>query len=236
MPVVLSQPCVYAMKTDTILKVEDLSHAFGSRLVLDAINLSLSKGTRLAISGLSGSGKTTLLQLISGLTPLQQGSVMMFDYLLSSLSEVELTNLRRDKIGFAYQNPFLLPDLSVAENLLLPLRLQKRSLSYMENQLDKTIVAMKLQNILNNDISSLSGGEKARLCLSRAIIHKPSILFADEPTGNLDNENTATVMEYLFKVNSSMTVVMITHNIPLAKQFDIHLRLENGVLIKYDKG
>lgn len=224
------------MKIDTVLKVEGLSHRFGSRMVLDAINLSLSKGTRLAISGVSGSGKTTLLQLISGLTPLQQGSVVMLDKLLSTLSDTELTCLRRDEIGFAYQNPFLLHDLSVADNLLLPLRLQNKSRPYQHEQLDRTIVAMKLQNILNNDISSLSGGEKARLCLSRAIIHKPSILFADEPTGNLDTANTINVMEYLFNAESDMTVVMITHDIALAQQFDIHLSLENGVLVNNDKG
>ena len=221
------------MKIDTVLKVEGLSHRFGSRMVLDAINLSLSKGTRLAISGVSGSGKTTLLQLISGLTPLQQGSVVMLDKLLSTLSDTELTCLRRDEIGFAYQNPFLLHDLSVADNLLLPLRLQNKSRHYQHEQLDRTIVAMKLQNILNNDISSLSGGEKARLCLSRAIIHKPSILFADEPTGNLDTANTINVMEYLFNAESGMTVVMITHDIALAQQFDIHLTLNNGVLVQY---
>ncbi len=218
-----------------ILNVHNLekSYTSGSKklTVLDNITFSIAKGDTFSIVGPSGSGKTTLLGLCAGLDKPNAGTVELCGEELQALNEDERAFLRNRKVGFIFQNFQLLPTLTALENVSVPLELQgaKNARKMGKELLDK----VGLDSRFNHYPSQLSGGEQQRVALARAFSNTPSILFADEPTGNLDEETGEKVIQLLFDLNkeAGTTLVIVTHDLDLAARTQHILRLKGGKII-----
>lgn len=218
-----------------ILNVAQLGKTYtsGSKKlsVLDDITFSIEAGETFAIVGPSGSGKTTLLGLCAGLDRPDTGSVELCGTNLGDLSEDELALLRNREVGFIFQNFQLLPTLTALENVVVPLELQgaKNPRSVGMDLLDK----VGLKDRFHHYPSQLSGGEQQRVALARAFSSRPSILFADEPTGNLDQETGDKVVQLLFDLNkeAGTTLVIVTHDVELARLTGRILRLKGGKIL-----
>lgn len=198
--------------------------------ILHGIDLSILKGETVAIVGASGSGKSTLLSLLAGLDTATQGTVLVDDIDLGSLDEEQRAQLRADKIGFIFQSFLLIPSLTALENVMLPAELANQSDA--ESQARNLLEAVGLGERLTHYPNQLSGGEQQRVAIARAFIGKPSILFADEPTGNLDSKTGAKVEALLFEMNKAQgtTLIMVTHDQTLAKKCDRVLVMNAGRL------
>ena len=215
-----------------ILNVDHLGKTYtsGSRelTVLDDVSFTIEEGETFAIVGPSGSGKTTLLGLCAGLDRPDRGTVELCGQNLSELSEDGLARLRNEKVGFIFQNFQLLPTLSALENVIVPLELQgvNKPSDIGRELLEK----VGLKDRMGHYPSQLSGGEQQRVALARAFSAKPSIPFADEPTGNLDEETGNTVIELLFELNreTKTTLVIVSHDMELAQRTRRILRLKGG--------
>ena len=215
-----------------ILNVRNLgkSYASGSKklTVLDDINFDIEQGATFSIVGPSGSGKTTLLGLCAGLDKSDSGTVELCGTELSTLNEDQRALLRNKNVGFIFQNFQLLPTLTALENVSVPLELQgnNRAVVRAKELLEK----VGLGKQMNHYPSQLSGGEQQRVALARAFSNKPAILFADEPTGNLDEETGEKVIQLLFELNkeAGTTLVIVTHDLDLAKRTQHILRLKGG--------
>lgn len=198
---------------------------------LDGISLSVNKGEFIAIVGTSGSGKSTLLHMLSGLDKLTSGSIIIDGNQLINMSEENLTIFRRRNIGFVFQNYNLVPILNVYENIVLPIELDGDILDkqYMEDILNILGIKDKIYSLPND----LSGGQKQRVAIARALITKPSIIFADEPTGNLDSKTEKEVLGLLKYTSKkySQTIIMITHNEAVAQMADRIIRIEDGKIV-----
>lgn len=218
-----------------ILEVDNLSKSYhsGSRelRVLDDINFSVEERETFAIVGPSGSGKTTLLGLCAGLDHINSGSVKLCGTRLNDLNEDERAILRNDKVGFIFQSFQLLPTLTALENVMVPMELkgEKGAGRSATELLDKVGLADRV----NHYPSQLSGGEQQRVSLARAFANRPSILFADEPTGNLDQETGERVIDLLFNLNrdAGTTLIIVTHDMELARRNQRILRLKGGKIV-----
>ena len=202
--------------------------------ILSNINLEVSSGQSIAIVGASGSGKSTLLHVISGLESSCSGKIYLDNKLLYSLSENELCNIRIKKIGFIYQSHHLIKELNVRENISLPLLVANKSKSYISSKTSEIIEKVGLNSRSDFQIDKLSGGERQRVAIARSIVHEPKIIFADEPTGNLDKSNAKNIFSLLTDLanynNSSLIVA--THDLEMASLLNEKLIIENGVLKK----
>jgi putative ABC transport system ATP-binding protein len=195
---------------------------------LRGISFSVQKGEFLSVVGPSGSGKSTLFYLIGGLTRATSGRVMIDGDDFSRLSDAERTNMRKRKIGFVFQKFNLLPTLDARSNIYVALDIAGTNGSFDKKYLDKILGLLGLTKRLDHRPSEMSGGEQQRVALARALINKPAIVLADEPTGNLDSENSEIVLNMLQQSNKELgqTVLMITHN-PAAASYGnriIHMR------------
>jgi len=217
----------------TILQLQNVSKSYqtssGHHLhVLDGVDLSIQEGSTLAIVGPSGSGKTTLLGLSAGLDRATSGNVILNDIVLNHRSEDELAAIRNRFIGFIFQNFQLLPTLTALENVMVPLELNgnRQARTIALELLDK----VGLSERINHYPSQLSGGEQQRVSLARAFSNRPKILFADEPTGNLDHETSERVIRLLFELNaeSGTTLVLVTHDMELASRMQRIVRIKGG--------
>lgn len=221
-----------------ILKVKDLTKSYGKgEAKVDAlknINLSINKGEFVAIVGPSGSGKSTLLHLIGGVDKPTSGKVFVNDVEIYTLKAKDLSIFRRRNIGLIYQFYNLIPVLSAKENILLPAELDNRKIdkAYLDDLL-KTLGLKERKNHLPNE---LSGGQQQRTSIGRALINRPAIVLADEPTGNLDSKNSKEVLELLkLSVKKyNQTLIMITHDTNIALQADRVITIEDG-MIKVDE-
>lgn len=218
-----------------ILKVNNLSKKYGNGknefCALNDINLSINKGEFVSITGKSGCGKSTLLHLLSGLDTPSTGEVIINNQNIYKLCEKDLTVFRRKNIGIIYQFYNLIPNLNVKENILLPLFLDKKKISYKRfNELIKTLGLNSKIEFMPND---LSGGLQQRVAIGRALINRPKILFADEPTGNLDSKNSRKVMRLLEYYNKKykQTIIMVTHDESLAKRCTRNIIMKDGRII-----
>ncbi len=200
--------------------------------VLDNINFQVVKGERLSIVGPSGSGKTTLLGLCAGLDNPTSGTLTLGGESISSMTENEKAELRNRKVGFIFQNFQLLPTLTALENVMIPLELQGRSKGASDKAKD-LLERVGLSGRHHHYPSQLSGGEQQRVSLARAFSNDPEILFADEPTGNLDEETGLIVENLLFDLNKEMqtTLVIVTHDLELANKTDRIIKLKGGKII-----
>lgn len=216
----------------TILKASHLKKYYGKdeSLVkaLDDVNVSVEEGQFVAIIGTSGSGKSTLLNMLGGLDTPTSGSVQLEGRSMEKMTEEQLTVLRRQRIGFIFQNYNLIPYLTAYENIVLPVRLDGKTED--KEFLEKVVRFLELDGKLQNYPSHLSGGQQQRVAIARALISKPAIILADEPTGNLDSRTSDKVIA-LLKLTSEtfgQTIVMITHNPEIADKADVKIRIEDG--------
>lgn len=215
-----------------IVTVHHLHKTFGKGEsavhALNGIDLAIEKGKFTVIIGASGSGKTTLLNMIGGLDTPDEGEVVVDGLNLSCLKEKELAVFRRSKVGFVYQNFNLVPTLTVKENILFPLSLAGTAVD--PSFFSEITGLLHLKDRLNAYPQELSGGGRQRAAIARALIARPSILLADEPTGNLDSKSGQNVLG-LFKLSVEtyhQTLVMITHNLEIAQMADRVIRIEDG--------
>ena len=221
-----------------ILKVENLTKSYGKgEAKVDAIkniNLSINKGEFVAIVGPSGSGKSTLLHLLGGVYKPTSGKVCINDVDIYNLKEKDLSIFRRRNVGLIYQFYNLIPVLSVKENILLPAELDNRKID--KDYLDDLLKTLGLKERANHLPNELSGGQQQRTSIGRALINRPSIVLADEPTGNLDSKNSKEVLELLkLSVRKyNQTLIMITHDTSIALQADRVITIEDGT-IKQDE-
>ena len=215
-----------------ILETIDLKKYYGSEpnitRALDGVSLTIAAGEFVAIVGTSGSGKSTLLNMIGGLDVPTSGKVIVDGKDLSSMNDEQLTIFRRRKIGFVFQNYNLVPVLNVYENIVLPVELDGDSVD--KKFMQDVVRMLALEDKLNSMPNNLSGGQQQRVAIVRALVSKPAIILADEPTGNLDSRTSNDVLG-LLKVTSQkfhQTLVMITHNNELAQLADRIVRIEDG--------
>ncbi len=219
-----------------ILHVKHLTKTFKSAerelTVLKDINFSLDEGQGLSIVGPSGSGKTTLLGLCAGLDQPTNGFIKLLDIELNRLDEDDRAYVRNQYVGFIFQNFHLLPTINALENVMLPLEL--RGEKKIKGRAEEMLARVGLEERMEHYPSQLSGGEQQRVAIARAFIASPKILFADEPTGNLDEETAEIVSSLLFQINreENTTLVLVTHNLNLAENTGRILKLERGLLIE----
>ena len=219
-----------------ILKVDNLTKVYGKDnnkvVALDHVSFSVEKGEFVAIVGASGSGKSTLLHLMGGVDTPTSGKVFIDGKDIYSLSSDNLAIFRRREIGLIYQFYNLIPILNVEENILLPLELDNRKVDKFElNELLKTLGLQSRRKHLPNE---LSGGQQQRTSIGRALITKPAIVLADEPTGNLDSKSSDEVVNLLKKMNKEykQTIIMITHNLDIAAIADRIITIEDEKIVK----
>jgi putative ABC transport system ATP-binding protein len=224
------------MAAKTAIKVIDLTHTVtantGDLTILKGINLEIKAGESVAIVGASGSGKSTLLGLLAGLDVNTSGQIILYDHPFSSLDEEARALIRGQYVGFIFQSFHLLPSLQAIENVMLPAELKgdKNAREKAEELLAKVGLSHRLTHYPNQ----LSGGEQQRVAIARAFASSPKILFADEPTGNLDEGNGQIIIKQLFELNQSQgtTLVMVTHDNELAKKCNRQLMMSAGQLME----
>ena len=216
----------------TILRVENLTKIYGTGetkvKALDHVSFNVEKGEFIAITGASGSGKSTLLHLMGGVEKATEGRVLIGNTDILALNENEQAVFRRRHIGLIYQFYNLIPILTVEENILLPLLLDGKKIN--TKRLSGIVKMLGLEARREHLPSQLSGGQQQRVAIGRALITRPAIILADEPTGNLDQKNTLEIM-HLFRILNQrleQTILMITHDLDLANQCDRIIRIEDG--------
>jgi putative ABC transport system ATP-binding protein len=211
----------------SFVKIENLTRRYGDEvLALDRVNLEIRAGEWLAVMGPSGSGKTTLLNLLGGLDGPDEGTLLVDGLDLGRLSRPELIRYRRESVGLVFQQFHLVPYLTAIENVMLA--------QYLHSMADEDEAARALEEVglgrrLRHRPSALSGGERQRVCIARALINRPRLILADEPTGSLDEENEGIVMELFQKIHDrGQTVVMVTHDLSVGQRADRQIQLEHG--------
>ena len=215
-----------------ILKAENLKKYYDESTIpvkaLDGVDISIEQGEFVAIVGTSGSGKSTLLNMLGGLDRPTSGSVTVDGKKIFDLKDEELTIFRRRKIGFVFQAFNLVPVLNVYENIVLPIQLDGNSVD--EKFVNQVIESLGLKEKVENLPNQLSGGQQQRVAIARALATKPSIILADEPTGNLDSKTSQDVLGLvkMTSVKFKQTIVMITHNEEIAQMADRIVRIEDG--------
>lgn len=218
-----------------ILKIENLKKVYGSGetevKALDDISFQVEEGEFIAIIGPSGSGKSTLLHSIAGLEKPTSGKVHFYDKDIYKMNKKELTILRRQKIGIIYQFYNLIPTLNVEENITLPIELDRKKID--TKKLDEIIKFLGLEKRKKHLPNELSGGQQQKVAIGRALMINPTIILADEPTGNLDSKSSEEIMQVLKKANKDykQTIIMITHNLEIAKLADRIIKIEDGKII-----
>lgn len=218
-----------------ILKIENLKKVYGSGetevKALDDISFQVEEGEFIAIIGPSGSGKSTLLHSIAGLEKPTSGNVYFYDKDIYKMNKKELTILRRQKIGIIYQFYNLIPTLNVEENIILPIELDRKKID--TKKLDEIIKFLGLEKRKKHLLNELSGGQQQKVAIGRALMINPTIILADEPTGNLDSKSSEEIMQVLKKANKDykQTIIMITHNLEIAKLADRIIKIEDGKII-----
>ena len=220
---------------NTLLQFSDvhLQYQNGQNLteVIKGISFTINQNERLAIVGKSGSGKTSLLMLMAGLEKPTSGSIQFQQKELTSYTEDQLTDFRKKNIGIVFQSFYLIPSYTALENVALSLEInfQKNALI----QAEEILTDLGLKDRLHHFPSQLSGGEQQRVAIARAIINKPELILADEPTGNLDEENSQVIADLLFKVSQKYqkSLCLVTHDLELAKKCDRLMKIDNGTII-----
>ena len=220
---------------NTLLQFSDvqLQYQNGQNLteVIKGISFTVNQNERLAIVGKSGSGKTSLLMLMAGLEKPTSGSIKFLEKELTSYTEDQLTDFRKQNIGIVFQSFYLIPSYTALENVALSLEInfQKNALI----QAEELLTDLDLKDRLHHFPSQLSGGEQQRVAIARAIINKPELILADEPTGNLDEENSQLIADLLFSVSQKYqkSLCLVTHDLELAKKCDRLMKIDNGTII-----
>lgn len=218
-----------------ILRTENLTKIYGIAdtevMALDHINLKIKEGQFVSIVGPSGSGKSTFLHMLGGVDHPTEGKIYIAENDISAMNETELAIFRRRKVGLIYQSYNLIPTLNVEKNIMLPMLLDGVKAKTVE--FDKIVRMLGLTERLKHLPSQLSGGQKQRVAIGRSLIYRPSIILADEPTGNLDRENTKATLDLLKRANQeyNQTIVMITHDEEIAQSADRRIKIVDGRIV-----
>ena len=221
--------CIGITKSYSDTKTSDRNN------VLKEVNLKINEGEAVALTGPSGSGKTTLLNIISGLDDPSSGSVFFDDISMQQLSLNKRTKFRNNNLGVVFQFFNLLDDFSVFENIAMPLFIQKENNKIIEERVKKLLNEIGLSDKTNSNVTSLSGGESQRVAIARAMISLPKLILADEPTGNLDKNNTDKIITFLIDTckKNNISLLMVTHDTELLKKFEKIYSLESGNLKEF---
>ena len=221
------------MNNQNVISATDLNKSFGTLKVVKDVNFNVKKGEFVSIVGKSGSGKTTLLSLLSGLERPSSGRVTLNGREITESSENELALIRREMVGFIFQSFHLIPTLSAWENVALPLFPVKMTTEQRRERAMELLRQMEMENRSDHLPATLSGGEKQRVAIARALVNSPKVVFADEPTGNLDSATSGAIMEILnhLHVNNGLSLVMVTHDLDLAGSSDRIVRMQDGEIV-----
>jgi putative ABC transport system ATP-binding protein len=224
----MGQPAIEMRNISKVFRVEEMeTHA------LVDVNIKVYKGEYVSITGPSGCGKSTMLSLLGLLDTPSGGQYLIDDADVSKLSLIESARIRNEKIGFVFQSFNLIDDISVFENIALPLKYRKEKVSddYIKDRVNECLALVDMSHRLNHRPNQLSGGQQQRIAIARALVNKPSILLVDEPTGNLDSKSGDKVFETLEQLNSNgTTICMVTHDPRYAGKAKIELELNDGIL------
>lgn len=222
-----------------ILKVRDLSKIYGSlesnkKQALSNINLSIARGDFVAIMGASGSGKSTLMNILAGYDKATKGNVIIENTEIQSMDEKNMANFRRNNLGFIFQNYQLMNSLNIKENIALPMILDKKPVSIIEDKVKRIMKYLEIDSLWNKYPIEVSGGQQQRAAIGRAIISDPSVLLADEPTGNLDSYTTNNIIKLFAKLNSEKrtTIIMVTHDALTTRYCNKVIFLHDGKIYK----
>ena len=218
-----------------MIRLENVSKSYYNKIILENINLEIEQGDRVVILGKSGSGKTTLLNIISTIDSDYSGNIYLFNKCLSKLKSSEIAKIRRDQLGFIFQDFGLLENLNIEENILLPSRSAGIDIK-KDEYFDKLIDVLNIENLLKKYPSELSGGEKQRAAIARAIIKKPKLVLADEITSALDIQTSNELISYLDHVVAKfkITLLMVTHDLDIARVCNKVYFIKDGHLIEVD--
>lgn len=234
----MNESAMNSMSQMPVLACRHLAKSFteaNARLdVLTDVNLTVNSGDRIAIVGVSGSGKTTLLQLLGGLDVPSKGSVSIAGQDVAQLSEKARGALRNEALGFVYQFHHLLPEFSALENVAMPLLIRRMPVELAKQTAQEMLVRVGLGARLTHRPAQLSGGERQRAAIARALVTRPKVVLADEPTGNLDGGNAQQVFELMLELNRELgtALVIVTHAVELASKMQRVLTLRDGQLIE----
>jgi lipoprotein-releasing system ATP-binding protein len=212
--------------------VKSYKDASSTTEVLRGLDLAIERGESVAIMGASGCGKSTLLHCLAGLDDFQDGTVKVLGQAIKAMNESKRCALRAESLGFIYQFHHLLPEFSALENIVMPLWLHKQSGKAVRQQALEMLDAVGLKEKAQQNVQTLSGGERQRIAIARALVNRPQIILADEPTGNLDEASAERVMDLLLKLNTEQgsALLLVTHNKVIAKKCDRTLVLRHGLL------
>jgi lipoprotein-releasing system ATP-binding protein len=216
-----------------MIKANNIYYSYGNLEVLKGVNLHIKKGEFVSITGASGAGKTTLLQLLGTLDKVQTGSLIINNKEVNTLNEKELANFRNKEVGFVFQFHNLLAEFTALENVCLPAFIAGTDKKKAEEKGFELLSLLGLSDRVNHKPDELSGGEQQRVAVARALINSPSIILADEPSGNLDSKNAEELHNLFIKLNNDLrqTFVIITHNKELAKLGSRELEMKDGKII-----
>lgn len=215
-----------------IVKIYGVSSVEGSTTALGGVSLSVKEGEFIAVMGPSGSGKTTLLNVLSGIDKPTSGKVNIAGKDISEMKGDDLALFRRKRLGFVFQDFNLLDSLTVKENMLLPMVLERKSLTEMEEKLHYLANLFEINSIIDKYPYTISGGQQQRTAVSRALVNEPALLLADEPTGNLDSKSSAVIMECFEKIvkELSTTVLLVTHDVFAASYCQKVIFIKDGLI------
>ncbi|MGP3982066.1 ABC transporter ATP-binding protein [Streptomyces sp. KR80] len=220
------------MSTSEVLSAMGVDFSYGSTLAVRDAHLSLARGEVAAITGASGSGKSSLLYCLAGVLPASRGEIRFEGRGFADLDDEEISTLRRERFGFVFQYGELLPELTIEENTALPLRLAGRRKGPALKAAAEVLDRLGIADLRERRPSQVSGGQSQRVAVARALVHRPAVVFADEPTGSLDSANASAVLkEFLSLARSQGTaVLLVTHDSTVAAQADRNYTMADGVL------
>lgn len=216
-----------------MILAENIYKAYGDLKVLKGVNLRISKGEIVSVVGASGAGKSTLLHILGTLDTADTGVLAIKEIKISGMKEKELSKFRNSHIGFVFQFHHLLPEFSAQENVMIPALIAKKSKREAVQKADELLNFLGLKERIHHKPNELSGGEQQRVAVARALINNPSVVFADEPSGNLDSDNAKELQNLFFQLRKkfNQTFVIITHNEELANMADRKLVMKDGIII-----
>jgi len=216
-----------------VIEGKDIVKNYGNLRVLKGVDIHIKKGEIVAITGKSGAGKSTLLHILGTLDQSDEGTILFDDHDISKYNNKELAKFRNSEIGFIFQFHYLLPEFTALENVCIPGFIAKRPENEVIEESKKLLDYLGLTDRMQHKPGALSGGEQQRVSVARALINKPSVIFADEPSGNLDIQSSQELHSLIFKLRNdfNQTFVLVTHNTDLAKMSDRCLEMRDGQIL-----
>lgn len=230
-----SRNFVFLFSPIPMIKAENIVKSYGNLKVLKGVSVSISAGEIVSVTGASGAGKSTLLHILSTLDHAESGEVVVDGINIKSLNDKKLAEFRNQKIGFVFQFHHLLPEFNALENICIPAFIAGKSKKETEKRAIELMQFLNLESRATHKPSELSGGEQQRVAVARALINQPSVLMADEPSGNLDSENSAQLHRLFFELRDkfNQTIVIVTHNEELAGMSDRRLYMRDGLIFDH---